>query len=364
MSDSRIEQNVAAILRASDAEPARAAALGRRVRGASKTYPNGVRALESIDIEVREGDFATLLGPSGCGKSTLLRMIGGLSSPTTGSVVLGSSANAASRLRGFHHVGLRGQAPGAAHREPGLAFVFQNPTLMPWASVERNVRLPLDLAGEADRQCAQGTTQPCSWSALNDFAGVYPRELSGGMQMRSVHRAGAGDRAAPAVDGRAVRRARRDHTQPPRSRDPRPVGAALAHRRFRHAQHLRSGVPVHPRAGHVGAARTDRRRGRDRRTASAHRGVSRVRALCALVQGAVRDAGRRQRRRGRRCSRYPHERPRSAFRRSRGGGGCLPVAVGGSWSEPSTCPSTSCPRRFSFWAPWCTTHHCCSARCW
>jgi len=183
MSDSQTEQNVAAILGASDAEPARAAALAVAVRGASKTYPNGVRALESIDIEVREGDFATLLGPSGCGKSTLLRMIGGLSSPTTGSVVLGSVKQPATSGASTT-VGLRGQTPGAAHRKPGLAFVFQNPTLMPWASVERNVRLPLDLMGEATGS-APRVHAALQLVALNDFAGVYPRELSGGMQMRA-----------------------------------------------------------------------------------------------------------------------------------------------------------------------------------
>ena len=183
MSDSQTEQNVAAILRASDAEPARAAALAVAVRGASKTYPNGVRALESIDIEVREGDFATLLGPSGCGKSTLLRMIGGLSSPTTGSVVLGSVRQPATSGASTT-VGLRGQTPGAAHGKPGLAFVFQNPTLMPWASVERNVRLPLDLMGEATGS-APRVHAALQLVALNDFAGVYPRELSGGMQMRA-----------------------------------------------------------------------------------------------------------------------------------------------------------------------------------
>ena len=183
MSDPQIEQNVAAILRASDAGPAHAAALAVAVRGAGKTYPNGLRALDSIDIEVREGDFATLLGPSGCGKSTLLRMIGGLSSPTTGSVVLGSATRPAASGASTT-VGLRGQAPGAAQREPGLAFVFQSPTLMPWASVERNVRLPLDLAGEATGS-APRVHAALQLVALNAFAGVYPRELSGGMQMRA-----------------------------------------------------------------------------------------------------------------------------------------------------------------------------------
>jgi NitT/TauT family transport system ATP-binding protein len=155
------------------------------VRGASKTYPNGLRALDSINVEVREGDFATLLGPSGCGKSTLLRMIGGLSVPTSGSVVLGSNSQteaAGAGVSGAAEAGQRAHSP--TDREPRLSFVFQSPTLMPWASVERNVRLPLDLAGEADGS-APKVDAVLRLVGLNDFAALYPRELSGGMQMRT-----------------------------------------------------------------------------------------------------------------------------------------------------------------------------------
>jgi NitT/TauT family transport system ATP-binding protein len=187
MSNPGIEQGAPAILRAAEAGPAHTAGLAVAVRGASKTYPNGVRALESIDVEVREGDFATLLGPSGCGKSTLLRMIGGLSAPTAGSVILGSGYGppvAAPRDPGAEYG--RGLAPSD---RPGLAFVFQSPTLMPWASVERNVRLPLDLAGVGE-QHERGVEAALALVGLSDFAKVYPRELSGGMQMRvSIARA-------------------------------------------------------------------------------------------------------------------------------------------------------------------------------
>ena len=155
------------------------------VRGAGKTYPNGLRALEPIDVDVREGDFATLLGPSGCGKSTLLRMIGGLSAPTTGSVVLGpGSATEAAVSSAPGTADGRHRAPGPRRQGPRLAFVFQNPTLMPWASVESNVRLPLDLAGEADGS-APKVEAALRLVGLEDFAGVYPRQLSGGMQMRT-----------------------------------------------------------------------------------------------------------------------------------------------------------------------------------
>ena len=108
MSVSSADQELPAILRASEPEAAHTATLAVDVRGARKTYPNGLRALDAIDLKVREGDFATLLGPSGCGKSTLLRMIGGLSQPTEGSVLLW---------------------PGTVQSGPQqrLAFVFQSP---------------------------------------------------------------------------------------------------------------------------------------------------------------------------------------------------------------------------------------------
>jgi NitT/TauT family transport system ATP-binding protein len=88
------------------------------VRGACKTYDTGTRALAHVDLDVRRGEFLTLVGPSGCGKSTLLSLIAGLTAPTTGRVQWwgGDFANT-----------------GGAGRK--IAFVFQSPTLMPWARV-------------------------------------------------------------------------------------------------------------------------------------------------------------------------------------------------------------------------------------
>ncbi|HEV8261227.1 MAG TPA: ABC transporter ATP-binding protein [Burkholderiales bacterium] len=137
-------------------------AIAVEVRAAVKVFANGVRALDPIDLVVREGEIVTLVGPSGCGKSTLLRLIAGLVQPSAGRIGLSPEA-----------------------RSAGLAFVFQNPTLMPWASVERNVRLPLDLCG-AERVRAQDKVgHALELVGLNDFARFYPRELSGGMQMRA-----------------------------------------------------------------------------------------------------------------------------------------------------------------------------------
>ena len=112
------------------------------VLSAHKTYPNGTVALQPVHLTVQEGEFVTLLGPSGCGKSTLLKMIAGLLEPTDGRLLLWRKPVAALE---------------SSQRK--LAFVFQSPTLMPWADVASNVRLPLDLAGvprsEADGRVAE-----------------------------------------------------------------------------------------------------------------------------------------------------------------------------------------------------------------
>src|SRR5580700_6865424 len=119
-----------------NAEPA---AGGSRVlvalRGVGKAFANGVVGLDGFDLTVHAGEFLTLLGPSGCGKSTALRIVAGLSEPTGGAVEWSNSA------------GNMAAAAAPAHRQIG--FVFQEPTLMPWATVEANVRLPLRLLGLA-----------------------------------------------------------------------------------------------------------------------------------------------------------------------------------------------------------------------
>ena len=131
-----------------------------------KIYAGGVQALRNVTLEVQNGEFVSLLGPSGCGKSTLLRMIAGLLEPTSGSMRLWPTAD----------IG------GTDQR---LAFVFQQPTLMPWSSVHGNVRLPLDLTRvPRDRADAQ-VRSALELVGLSDFGHAYPRQLSGGMQMRT-----------------------------------------------------------------------------------------------------------------------------------------------------------------------------------
>src|ERR1700688_4880217 len=139
-----------------------------RLRGVTKVYDNGVTALGPLDLDVNRGEFVSLLGPSGCGKSTALRLIAGLNAPTSGAVRVSHRA-------------------GQTHAGHSIGFVFQEPTLMPWASVRENVRLPLKLAhqpaAEANARVGEALTQV----GLAEFADAYPRELSGGMKMRVSH---------------------------------------------------------------------------------------------------------------------------------------------------------------------------------
>jgi len=134
------------------------------LRNVGKTFESGTIALHGLDLEVRDGEFVSLLGPSGCGKSTALRVVAGLSAATEGAVEW---------LGGEH---------GAAGR---IGFVFQEPTLMPWADVATNVRLPLKLAHADETQSRAAVAQMLARVGLADFAGAYPRELSGGMKMRA-----------------------------------------------------------------------------------------------------------------------------------------------------------------------------------
>ncbi len=135
------------------------------LRGVTKVYDNGVNALGPLDLDVRKGEFVSLLGPSGCGKSTALRLIAGLNAPTSGSVRVSRRAD---RSRAGHSIG----------------FVFQEPTLMPWTSVRENVRLPLKLARAPAAEANAHVDDALMQAGLSEFAEAYPRELSGGMKMR------------------------------------------------------------------------------------------------------------------------------------------------------------------------------------
>ncbi len=137
-------------------------------RGVGMLYPGGQQTLREIDFTLPAGQFTAIIGPSGCGKSTLLRMIAGLQSPSQGSLTVG------------------GMAPELARRTATrVAFVFQDPTLLPWRTVEENIRLPLELQNVAVEKRAGLIAQALQMIGLNETdAQKRPRKLSGGMRMR------------------------------------------------------------------------------------------------------------------------------------------------------------------------------------
>lgn len=128
-----------------------------------KAFESGTVALEGFALAVCEGEFVSLLGPSGCGKSTALRIIAGLSVPSEGAV----------------------QWPQGGQGAGRIGFVFQEPTLMPWADVATNVRLPLKLAHADAARTRAAASRTLARVGLADFARAFPRELSGGMKMRA-----------------------------------------------------------------------------------------------------------------------------------------------------------------------------------
>jgi NitT/TauT family transport system ATP-binding protein len=134
-----------------------------RLSHVSKVYANGTVALQDLNLDVGDGEFISIVGASGCGKSTVLRLIAGLGKRSGGEIVWGRSPDK-------------------------LAFVFQDAALMPWATVQENVSLPLKLAQVSKRSAA--VREAIALVNLAGFEHAYPRELSGGMKMRvSIARA-------------------------------------------------------------------------------------------------------------------------------------------------------------------------------
>jgi NitT/TauT family transport system ATP-binding protein len=135
------------------------------LRGVDKVFANEVTALSGLNLDIRAGEFLSLLGPSGCGKSTVLRLLAGLAAPTRGEIRWGAD-------------------------RPELGFVFQEPTLTPWCDVFTNVWLPLRLAGVSKEKARPRIQEALEQVGLAGFAKAYPRQLSGGMKMRvSIARA-------------------------------------------------------------------------------------------------------------------------------------------------------------------------------
>jgi NitT/TauT family transport system ATP-binding protein len=138
-------------------------ALAVSLRSVTRRFEGGVLALEKLDLTVQAGEFLAILGPSGCGKSTLLRMVAGLDRPNDGSVQVG---------------------PNGLPPRGGIAYVFQDPHLMPWRNVIDNVALPLELRGEAKSKRRSTALAAIERVGLADASRRYPNQLSGGMRMR------------------------------------------------------------------------------------------------------------------------------------------------------------------------------------
>jgi NitT/TauT family transport system ATP-binding protein len=148
-------------VRSSDAKPLVC------IRRVSKQFANGTLAVRDVNLSLGAGEFVSLLGPSGCGKSTLLRMIAGLGAPSSGTIDWPTTGH---------------DAGGRPQRD--LGFVFQDPTLMPWATALANVMMPLTLKGIRKSEAEGRAAQMLALVGLKGFEGSYPRELSGGMKMR------------------------------------------------------------------------------------------------------------------------------------------------------------------------------------
>jgi NitT/TauT family transport system ATP-binding protein len=125
---------------------------------------SAVEALSPVTIDVREGEFLSLIGPSGCGKSTLLRLLAGLETPSGGAIVW---------------------RDGKPSKGSDIGFVFQEPVLLPWLSIHDNVRFPLDVFGAARSEANERAAAVLALVGLKDFGKALPKELSGGMRQRA-----------------------------------------------------------------------------------------------------------------------------------------------------------------------------------
>lgn len=138
----------------------------------TKRFGNAVTAVRDMSLQIREGEFVSFLGPSGCGKSTALKMISGLLSVSAGAITV------------------NGHPAGQSIDGNDVGYVFQEATLMPWATVADNVYLPLKLHGVSRKDAEPRVREVLEMVGLANFADSYPRQLSGGMKMRvSIARA-------------------------------------------------------------------------------------------------------------------------------------------------------------------------------
>lgn len=137
-------------------------------RDVGLTFPGPVAALTGVTLTLQRGELVSIVGPSGCGKSTLLRLISGLLPTTAGDLQVAGRPALEARRKGLE-----------------LGFVFQDATLLPWRTVQDNIRLPLELLGIARSQHTGRIRESLAMVGLHDFAKSFPNQLSGGMRMRA-----------------------------------------------------------------------------------------------------------------------------------------------------------------------------------
>jgi NitT/TauT family transport system ATP-binding protein len=131
-----------------------------------KNGEEAINALQDVTLDIRQGEFISLVGPSGCGKTTLLRTIADLQEPTMGSI------------------SIRGMSPRDIRMQKKFGIVFQSPVLFDWRTVRRNVCMPMELAGLPKKYRTERVTKMLELVGLYEFGQKYPHELSGGMQQR------------------------------------------------------------------------------------------------------------------------------------------------------------------------------------
>ena len=132
-----------------------------------QTADSPVHALSSIDLDITEGEFVSLIGPSGCGKTTLLRVIADLEQPTAGTITV------------------NGMSPDEARRARAYGYVFQAAALYPWRTIEKNIALPLEIMGVDKAERKRLIAANLDLVGLTGFGRKFPWQLSGGMQQRA-----------------------------------------------------------------------------------------------------------------------------------------------------------------------------------
>lgn len=141
-----------------------------------QTNDGPVHALSDVNLEINQGDFVSFIGPSGCGKTTFLRVIADLEQPTGGTITV------------------NGMSPEQARLNRAYGYVFQAAGLYPWRTIEKNIRLPLEIMGYSREDSAERIARVLDLVGLSDFGKKFPWQLSGGMQQRaSIARALAFD---------------------------------------------------------------------------------------------------------------------------------------------------------------------------